>query len=177
LRACAAAALKQMNPFREHVESVLKFQFSTIDYFTLQGLLSLSDRLWKAASCLPAEDELIVRLEQRLIEAGLAPDALFDKRRQAGDSTAPVRFYRCTLLQPLDDRWAVFAGCLHGRSEWTSYRCLWGVLARDEEEAQRLVLAQQAVCYPLPATVEEMEDLNQNYTDKPGIVWQGVRWC
>ena len=176
LRGCAAAALGRREQLREHFECVLAVAWSTIDYFTLQGLTSLFARLWQAAACLPDGDEQFARLEHRLIAAGLAPDALFERRRLAGDTTASVCYYRCVLRQPLDDRWAASPGCLHGQSSWSAYRCLWGILAQDAEEAERLALAQQAECYSLPATVETVEDLKQQYTDKPGIVWQGVRW-
>ncbi len=88
-----------------------------------------------------------------------------------------MKHYRCVLVQPLDARWALSPGCLNGQSDWTTYRCLWGVLARDEDEAARAAIAQQAECYHLPATVETTEDLGETYNDKPGITWQGVRWC
>src|SRR5579883_1132107 len=99
LRACAAAALGRKEQFREHVERVLAFPWSTVDYFTYQGLSSLASRLWNAASCLPPDDELTVRLGRRMILTGLAPDALFETRRLAGDIKAPVRHYRCLLRQ------------------------------------------------------------------------------
>jgi hypothetical protein len=80
------------------------------------------------------------------------------------------------MRQPLDEHWAQSPGCLAGQAEWDAYRILWGVLARDEDEAKRLTLAWQSRCYPLAATVEAVELLRENYTDKPGVVWQGQRW-
>jgi hypothetical protein len=108
---------------------------------------------------------------------GLAPEETFAARRLAGQETANVQYYRCTLVQPLEDRWPDFPGCLHGQSAWTSYRCLWGVIAPNEDEARRMALAQQAECFDLKASVAEVEDLGQTFNDKPGVVWQGARWC
>lgn len=52
---------------------------------------------------------------------------------------------------------------------------MWGVLARDEDEAKQRVLGWQKRCYHLPADVAEIEPEDASYTDKPGVVWQGVR--
>jgi hypothetical protein len=79
-----------------------------------------------------------------------------------------------TLHQPLDERWAESSGCLHGQSAWPAYRCLSGVLARDEDEAHRLAAAQQAECYDLEATVERVEELAQTYTDNPASPGEGL---
>jgi tetratricopeptide (TPR) repeat protein len=176
LRACAFSALGETERFRELLNVVIGFQWSEIDYFTREGLSNLAARLWKASGCLPPGEEQVARLALRLILTGLAPATLFEPLRQQAETTGPVNYYRCTLSQPLNARWADSAGCLHGQAGWTAYRCLWGVLARDEAEAGRLALAQQAKCYDLEATVEQIEDLNQSYTDKPGVVWQGMRW-
>lgn len=175
LRACVASALGRSEDYRRHVEKILAVKWATVDYFTWNGFVGLTARLWKASTCLPAGDEQTTRLAQRLILTGLAPDALFESRRLEGDITASVRLYRCTLVQPLDERWADSPGCLHGQAEWPAYHCLWGVLAQDEEEAARLALAEQAACYDLEAEVVEVEDSGQGYTDKPGPVWQGIR--
>ena len=176
LRACVASALEQPERFRKHLESVLSLKWSTIDYFSLGGIANLSLRLWNAAECVPADDALRLRLEKHLILAGMAPDTLFETRRQAGPAAQDVKHFRCTLLQPLDKRWQASQGCLHGQESWPAYQCQWGVLASDEEAAARIVLAQQVECYGLKATVENVEDMEQEFKDKPGIVWQGRRW-
>lgn len=176
LRACAASALGRPQQYREYLDQVLAFAWSDIDYFTLLGLTNLAGRLWKAAACLPADDDAVSRLAQRLLQTGLAPEEVFEPGRLAGPETAAVKYYRCALRQPLDEHWPKSPGCLHGQAEWRTYFCLWGVLAPDEEEAGRLALAQQAACYDREATVEQVEDLGQQYTDKPGVVWQGARW-
>jgi tetratricopeptide (TPR) repeat protein len=175
LRACAASSLGQVDRFGQLLDHLLDGRWGEVDYFTFAGLASLSLRLWNAAQCLPAGDQRRDRLANHLVVTGLAPDVLFEARRLAGQTTADVKYYRCAIVQPLDAEWSQAPGCLDGQLAWPEYRCFWGVLARDEEEAARLVAAQQAQCYGLQATVEAPEDLGQSFIDKPGILWQGPR--
>ena len=49
------------------------------------------------------------------------------------------------------------------------------MLARDEDEAGRLVLQWQRRCYPLSAEVDQVQLDSEGYTDKLGVVWQGFR--
>lgn len=177
LRACAASALGQPERYRVHLEEALAIALSSIDYLTRSGLHSLSERLWKAGSCLAEDDPALSRLARRLLLAGLAPEPLFEKVRLASGVTRSSRFYRVELRQPLDERWADFEGRLDGQEDWTEYRCRWGVQAPDEESAGRMALAEQAKCYDLPASVEKIEcNSDEDEEDAPGIYWQGARW-
>ena len=176
LRACAASALGDIPGYRHHLENILATAWKSVDYFTFNGVVSLAARLWKASSCLPDDDGQKANLAKRLLHTGVAPDEVFEVERLAQDLAMPVNYYRCTTLQPLKPDWAESNYCLSGQSGWKTYRCFWGVLARDEEEAGQLAYAQQVKCYELDPTVEKVEDLDQKYTDKPGVLWQGVRW-
>jgi tetratricopeptide (TPR) repeat protein len=176
LRACAASALRQTEEFRTLLEKVLATRWVEVNYLTVAGLASLCARLWKASACLPTDDPLRDALVERLLSAGVAPDDLLEAERQKGDEAENVNFYRCVVVQPLDESWPNWSGCLAGQQEWENYRVLWGVLARDEDEAAQWVLRWQERCYPWPAQVEQVELDGEGYRDKPGVVWQGPRW-
>ncbi len=175
LRACAASALDQPEQYRKHLETVLEFQWSTVDSFTLTGMQSLCERLWNASACLPEKDAVRLRLLNRLYKSGLTPDSYFEARRMESGTEEPVNLYRCVLSQPLDEQWANFEGRLHDQDDWTEYHCLWGILGSDEETAEKIAKAEQAKCYHLPANLEKMECLG-NYNEVPGTLWQGIRW-
>ena len=175
LRACATSALDQPDKFRAHLETLLEFKWWRVDYFTFTGMQSLCERLWNASACLPETDATRLRLLDRLLSAGLAPDKFFEQKRTAIDHEEPVNYYRCVLSQPLDNRWIDFEGRLNGQENWTNYRCLWGILAPDEEAASRMAIVEQSKCYHLPAKIEELECLG-NFNDTPGPLWQGIRW-
>lgn len=177
VRACAASALGQVDRFREHLEEVLAIPLVSVDYLTIAGLIRLAERLWKAAGCLPEDDALAGALEERLLASGLAPDEFFTPHRERGETAEEINLYSCRVLQPLDDDWSTSEGCLAGQESWDYYRIYWGVLADDEEEAAQFVLEWQARCYHLPAEVEEVELLDDGYTDKPGVISQGERSC
>lgn len=175
LRACAASALDQPEQYRKHLETVLEFQWSTVDSFTLTGMQNLCERLWNASACLPEKDAVRLRLLNRLYKSGLTPDSYFEARRMESGTEEPVNLYRCVLSQPLDEQWANFEGRLHDQDDWTEYHCLWGILGSDEETAEKIAKAEQAKCYHLPANLEKMECLG-NYNEIPGTLWQGIRW-
>lgn len=175
VRACIAGARQEIDAFRDCLHRVLDIPLVSIDYLTQQGVANLLTRLWKAAQCLPADDSLRGDLEQRLLVTGTAPTDLFEQQRQQSEPQENIHYYRCMVFQPLDDRWPQSPGCLHGQETWEAYFIMWGVLARDEDEAKQRVLGWQKRCYHLPADVAEIEPEDASYTDKPGVVWQGVR--
>jgi hypothetical protein len=175
LKACAYAALGDLDQFRQQVRAVLAMKLRDVDYLTVTGITAMCERLWKATAKLPPDDPLRGALNERLLQAGVAPDDYFEMFRQRGEEQEGVNFYRLEVRQPVDGRWPDWPGCLSEQETWSAYSILWGVLARDEEEAEQRVLRWQARCYPLPATVVETELLNEDYTDKPGVVWQGQR--
>ncbi len=176
LRACAAGAQGRVERFREHLWRVLTVHLATIDYLTISGLASLFGRLWKAAACLDRDEPLRAALLRRVLQTGLASDEVFEEVRLQGEKEADINYYRCEVVQPLDEEWPESHACLSGQGNWAAYHIMWGVLARDEEDAGRRVLEWQARCHRLPATVEETELESEGYTDRPGVVWQGARW-
>jgi tetratricopeptide (TPR) repeat protein len=176
LRACAHAVLGDLDGLRQRIKTVLATPLVEVDYLTVRGVSSLSERLWKASTKLPLEDPLRGDLNERLLRAGVMPDDYFDWFRMRGEKQEDVNYYRCVVLQPLDENWKTWPGCLSGQEDWNAYFILWGVLALDEEEAEERVLKWQAKCYPLPAKVVKVELQHEGYTDKPGVVWQGERW-
>jgi tetratricopeptide (TPR) repeat protein len=175
LRAAATAALGEAERCRRHTAEVLAIRLATVDYLTLTGLANLTERLWAASACLSADDPLRVELAERLLVAGLGPDAFFAAERQQEEEVDGVNFYHCTVRQPLDEQWSDSPGCLPGQEGWGEYWLRWGVLARDEAEAEQIALAWQKRCAAAPATVEACEPQSGGYKDRPGVVWQGYR--
>jgi hypothetical protein len=133
-------------------------------------------RLWGRTAAWPPTDELRRRTDERLLACGMAPDEFFDRERQKAREPQQVNFYRCLVRQPLDERWPESPACLPGQEIWRHYLAEWGVLAADEEDAVRRVLAWQGRCCPLPAQVLQVDLGSENFFDKPGVVWQGLRW-
>jgi tetratricopeptide (TPR) repeat protein len=176
LRACAASALGQPERCRALLERTLAVRLARIDYLTVTGLNNLFGRLWKASACLAEGDALRAELHARVLQAGLAPDELFEEERRRAGEVRGINYYRCLVRQPLDEEWSESQGCLSGQANWTAYHMVWGVLAADEDEAGQRVLQWQARCYTQPAEIEETELESEGFTDKPGVVWQGARW-
>ncbi len=175
LRACAESALGRGERYREHLWRVLTVRLATVDYLTVSGLAGLLGRLWRASSCLAADEPLRASLRRRLLQTGLAPDEVFDEAREPAIREEGINYYRCLVRQELDERWAESHACLSGQEPWRGYRVLWGVLAANEYEAEDRVLAWQRQCYPVEANVLEIEVESDGFTDKPGVVWQGLR--
>jgi tetratricopeptide (TPR) repeat protein len=175
LRASVLAALGHTDEFRGELAAILSTRLSETKELNHNGLLQLFGRLWVAANVLTKDEPLLARLIDRLLETGLAPNELFEPDRTANPKTQELNYYVCIVLQPLDDRWRDSPGCLPGEMDWTAYRVPWGVLAPNEHEASAVVLAWQSRCYPVPATVEEVQLREEGYHDHPGVVWQGLR--
>ncbi len=176
LRACATSALGRPERCRELLERTLAVRLADIDYLTVAGLNHLFGRLWRCSRCLGEDDPLREALRERLLQAGLAPDEVFEEARAWEEETRGVNYYRCLVRQPLDGDWPSSSGCLAEQENWTAYHIVWGVLAADEGDARARVLEWQAECYPLPAEVEEIEQEADGFTERPGVVWQGTRW-
>jgi tetratricopeptide (TPR) repeat protein len=178
-RASCLASLKDEDAFRAQLAEVLSLPLADVTYLTSNGLQRMFTRLWKsAAECVEPDDPAMVAYESRLLEAGLAPNELFAAHRERASEQAEqgtVNFYRCVVHQPLDERWLSFAGRLAGEEDWVSYDVHWGVLAVDEQDAARRVTEWQQRCYPLPPEILDIEEEGTDFTDKPGVVWQGYR--
>lgn len=175
LIASAVGALGRVDEFRERLRAVLDAPLAEVDYLSKFGLAALLRRLWISTSCLPKSDRLRTELEDRLLAAGLSPNDLYEPVRRARKKVEGLNTYEVLLVQPLDERWQSFPGRLHGQEDWTHYAIPWLVLARNEKEAINLVMPWQSRCYPLPAEVIEVSIQSEDYTDSPGVVWQGWR--
>lgn len=179
LRASALAGLKKTDEFKRQLQLMLAIPLTEVTYLTPGGLQKMFTRLWMSASeCVNPDDPSLLQLETRLLEAGLAPNELFAAYRsrtpqKEGDR---VNFYRCLVRQPLDKRWESFSGRLAvDEEDWPAYLIPWGVLAHDEAEAGQSVLKWQKRCFPLAAEILEVEEDGSDFTDTPGVVWQGYR--
>jgi hypothetical protein len=174
-RAAGEFALKNDAAFRQRLTEVLDHKLAQIDYLSMEGILSLFSRLWKAVQTLDETDPLRERFLDVTIASGCAPDEIFDNLRELGEIQDGLSFFRCTLLQPLDERWPDWFGCMNEESEYKQYAVEWGVLAESEEAAASIALQWQKRSFPLPAKVTEVSCAGQDYRDRPGIVWQGAR--
>ena len=175
LRACALSGLGRLEELRGQLTEVLSIRLAQVDYLTHPVLVKLFERLWNAVSKVLGEDPLVASLADLLLVTGLAPNQLFEPDRTSNPKAEGIKFYVCTLIQPLNSDWRESPGCLNGQEDWTSYRIFWGVLASDEDEASQRALTWQARGNPLKAVVEEVVLQGENYTDHPGVVWQGMR--
>ncbi|MCY2965770.1 MAG: hypothetical protein NT069_19430, partial [Planctomycetota bacterium] len=175
LEACALAAKQDLVEFRSQLRAILRCRPAEATYLTHSGFFSLYHRLWRAAGCLPVDDSLRQELETRLLQTGLAPDDFIGTSGTRGGEVENVDFFQVLANQPVASDWKVSFRCLPGQESWTEYRILWGVLARDEEEATRLVLAIQDRCEGIPASVLMCIPSGDSYKEVPRVVWQGER--
>lgn len=177
-RASAFGQLNRLDEFRQQLAEVLSIPMTSVTYLSPSGLQKLLHRLWLSSNLLPVDDPLRTMLQDHLVSTGLASDGFFQTLRRPDDNprnVTDVQFYGVRIRQPLDVAWSTSRGCLAREEDWTSYEISWGVLARDEGEARRLVLAWQERCYPIPAEIVEVQTGEETYQDVPGIVWQGLR--
>jgi hypothetical protein len=65
---------------------------------------------------------------------------------------------------------------LSDQEGWTQYVTEWAILAQSEDEARETALHYQAMCCSLEATVQEVLESEETYTDATGPVWQGARY-
>lgn len=175
LKVCISGARDDLASLESQLEEMLEFRLIEASYLSFAGFSSLFHRLWGAVRKLDAQRPVWSRAVELMLESGLAPEQLFADLGPKGDPRDGVSLYRCLIWQPLDSRWARSRGCLPGQDEWAFYTSVWGVLAQDEEEARRLTLAWQGRCASLPAEIRDVEVADQNFTEVPRVVWQGMR--
>jgi tetratricopeptide (TPR) repeat protein len=174
IRGCAYAALSKVAAAQQEFLSALATPLSSVDYLSAPGITSLLMRALNACQNDLADKKLTTQFEDRLLESYLAPEEFFQTFR-AEEPESNVTFYQVMVRQPLDENWMSFAGRLPDEEDSDSYLGSWGVLAEDEDAAQRLVLQWQSRCYPLEAEIFEISGNDESFNDLPGIVWQGQR--
>lgn len=155
------------------VEKSFQMSLSEIDDLTSEGVSSALERLWRAAKLMDNKG-LISKMERRLLCSGFAPEEYFVEQR-ASQKPKDLNLYHVTVLQPLDEDWENSLDRLPDQEDWTGYIAHWGVLAENEDQAEELVLAEQAKCYPLEPEVLEVESGEEPLHDRIGVVFQGFR--
>jgi tetratricopeptide (TPR) repeat protein len=176
IRACANLDLRRLEAARQCIQSILSKPLREADFLTLSGFAQLFARLWRRMAALPEGDPLVAQVDEFILASGMAPDELFEKHRQQEAKAKEVIYYRCLVRQPLSKDWPQSPGCLPGQESWREYLAEWGVLAADEDDAVRRVLAWQSRCHALPGEMEALDPGAEKFFDKPGVVWQGFRW-
>lgn len=179
-RVLAAAALGRRelsDEFRAAVQEVSREPLRHANTLTTSALVKLHRLLWMSVARLPSGDEVRRAFEVFLFSAGLAPDELFEEERKiaGGEPLEGLDFFRVTLKVTLDEDWSQQPYCRAGEEEWTEYEIYWGVLAISELDAERRALAAQLRGAPYPAERIQVERIQSDYSDLPGVVWQGAR--
>ncbi len=175
VRAAALAQLGQSNEAATQIQHALTQPLSKISDLTMSGVSGAFERLITAAKMCPDERALQLRVEQKMLVAGIATESYFEQIR-ANEKPCDLFLFQCYLSQPLDAAWADSEGCMPDQVEWQTYVAQWGVLARDSDEAEDMALQWQAKCYPLEATLVDMDGSDEPLHDRPGIAFQGPRF-
>ena len=178
MKAVTKIRLQDIPGAQPHLEVALSTPFFEIDFLSSTGLMELMQRLAVVADEVLNDQAMVVRIESRLLRSGLMPESWFQWQRESKDlkPVENVRLYRCLIHQPLDETWNDNPDRLSDQQDWDSYITEWGVLAQSEDEAKETALKFQSLCSELEATVQEILEGDEAYTDVPGPVWQGARY-
>lgn len=176
LRTCNLIALGDNEAAQASFDDVLATQLREVDYLSLSQLVRNLGILWNSARSTEEFAARTKKLEDIMLRAGLLPDEYFETQRESTEIEEEIYHFAVQTHQPLDETWPESQGCLTGQEEWDSYEAEWGVLAKDEEQAINLVLEYQSRCFPLPVEIVNLQTDEQEYRDRPGVVWQGVHW-
>ncbi len=171
IRAVAKADLEDRDGLRSQISSLEELRLSDVDYLTESGLLRLFELIHEAIAVLPESDSHRNAVESLTLKAGLTPDSYFNRFRGSGEK-ADVNYYVCSFKQPLGDDWPGFEGCLHGREKWNDYIATWGVLAENEQEAERITRDWQEKCYTVRPELLDVSLQGEDFQDHRGVVWQ-----
>ena len=175
VRAAAHAQLGQSQEAATYIQHALAQPLSKINDLTMSGVSGAFERLITAAKMCPDERALQLRVEQKMLVAGIATESYFEQIR-ANEKPCDLYLFQCYLSQPLDAAWTDSEGCMPDQAEWQTYVAQWGVLARDSDEAEDVALQWQAKCYPLEAAVVDVDGSDEPLHDRPGIAFQGPRF-
>ena len=178
MKAVTKIRLQDIPGAQPHLEVALSTPFFEIGFLSSTGLMELMQRLAVVADEILNDQAMVVRIESRLLRSGLMPESWFQWQRESKDlkPVENVRLYRCLIHQPLDETWNDNPDRLSDQQDWDSYITEWGVLAQSEDEAKETALKFQSLCSELEATVQEILEGDEAYTDVPGPVWQGARY-
>ena len=151
---------------------------SEFEAIPMRDIRFLHELLWAKLNDYDPTCELLEPLEFKMLAGAIMHDEYFDKLRSNEEIQDGIQFYRVLVEQPLNSDWQASPGCFSGQENWDNYLCEWGVLATNKEDAISRVIEVQAICFsgPLPEVADVYVE-DQVFTDAPGVVWQGVRYC
>jgi len=175
VRAAAHAQLGQSEEAAKFIRQALSRPLSKINDLTLSGVSGAFERLITAAKMCPDERELQLKVERKMLVAGIATESYFEQER-ANEKPCDLYLYQCYVTQPLDAVWPESDGCLPDQTDWQHYIAQWGILARDTTEAEEIAVTWQAKCYPLEGTLVDIDGSDDTLHDRPGIAFQGPRF-
>ncbi|HQX49342.1 MAG TPA: hypothetical protein PLR25_05515 [Planctomycetaceae bacterium] len=177
MRAVAKIRLGDVAGAQPHLSTALETPLFEVDFLSATGIGELLQRLCMVADDIMNDEALVAKLESRLLRSGLMPDSWFQWQREQAElkPVEGVRLFRCLVYQPLDESWKTDPDRLSDQGDWVGYLTEWGVLAESEDAAREIAIKAQSRCYQLPATVQELLESEESYTDVPGAVWQAAR--
>ena len=175
VRAAAYAQLGQSDQAIAQIKKALAHPLVEIDNLTISGISGAYERLINAARTCPDEKDIQALVEDRMLKAGIATESFFEHAR-SGEKPCDLYLYQCYVLQPLESTWFDYEGCLANQTEWEAYMAQWGVLARDEDEAEAIALKWQRKCYTLEPELMDIQVDEELLHDRPGIAFQGARF-
>ena len=170
----ANALLHRIQQAEEAIERGLSCALCDTEDLTNGGIASAIERLWRASKMLPSAGKLRGRVEKRMLQAGIATEEYFAELRE-DQKPKDLFLFHVSLLQPLDEHWAEFEGCLPDQTDWISYVAHWGVLADDDEQAEQYAIEMQSQCYSLEPEVMDVSQEEDPLHDRPGVAFQGFR--
>ncbi|XZE45414.1 tetratricopeptide repeat protein [Pirellulaceae bacterium SH467] len=174
IQAEAYAMMGSFERARHSITHGLSRSLVSSDALTHGGISSAMDRLWRAAKLIPNARDLQQHVETRLLQCGMTPEDYFAERR-SHEKPRDLQLFHVSVLQPLDDQWESFPGCLPEQADWTGYVAHWGVLADDSEQAAALALDAQRLCYSIEPEIMDVTPDEEPLHDRPGVAFQGYR--
>lgn len=175
VRAAGYAQTGQSDKAIMQIKKALKHSLVKIHDLTISGISGAYERLIDAARTCPDEQAIQSLVEDRMLKAGIATESYFEQAR-SHEKPCDLYLFQCFVFQPLEYSWFQSDGCLANQMEWDAYIAQWGVLARDESEAEQIVLNWQRRCYTLEPEIMDVHMDDDLLHDRPGIAFQGARY-